>query len=358
MRRKINFETWIVLPTVLLLVISLTILSSLVPNEIITHFLFVIAGIVLFLLTSRIDYRIFIPFSKLIYAIIISLLLLTFLLGETTRGSIRWLQIGTLTIQTSEIIKPLMIVSLALFAINLNFHKPFQILKYAVISSLPVFLVFQQPDLGSALVLGFIAFSIAFARGLPLKTVGLMLIMLVLTFPLFFNILKPYQQDRLRIFSNPLLDPLGSGYSVIQSVIAVGSGKVFGRGLGHGTQSQLRFLPERHTDFIFASLAEELGFIGSILILLGYFALLNSLLNVANNSSDKAGALIVLGFFSMILFQVVVNIGMNVGLLPVTGITLPLISSGGSSLLSVMISLGIAHSVALQKKPIKTIEIH
>ena len=165
-----------------------------------------------------------------------------------------------------------------------------------------------------------------------------------------WRFLKDYQRARVLSFLNPYSDPLGTGYNVIQAVISVGSGKFFGRGLGRGTQSHLYFLPERHSDFIFASLAEELGFLGASLLLVFYFLLLFQILKIAKNAADDFGFLIVTGVFSHLSFQILVNIGMNLGLLPITGITLPLVSTGGSSLLATMVSLGLVENVGRSRR--------
>lgn len=358
MIKRTQIDPWIIAPIIVLLLFSFTILRSVLPSEAGRHLLFSIAGISAFFFVSQIDYRTYIPLSKLFYILSILFLVLTFIFGEATRGSIRWIRIGSLTLQTSELIKPLMIISLAIFARKLNLGKISHLTFYITLALLPVFIVFLQPDLGSAMVLSVIGISIAIAKGVRLKIFVILFILASLLSPLLYKNLKPYQQERLNAYINPFSDPLGSGYSVIQSMIAIGSGKLVGRGLGHGTQSQLQFLPERHSDFIFASLAEELGFIGSILILVSYFVLLARLLQIARDAEDETGSLIITGVFLMLLFQIGVNIGMNVGILPITGITLPLISSGGSSMLSIMISLGLVHSVSLRKKPAKTIEIH
>lgn len=355
-RFKINL--WIIGPTVVLLLLSLTILRSVLPLEVGKQIIFCFLGILIFILVSQIDYRILFPLAKILYALSLLLLITTFLFGETTRGSVRWLQIGSFSFQTSEIVKPLMIFSLAAFAKELNLKKYLHLFLFLFLLLLPVWLVLIQPDLGSALVITGIGIAIAFASGISLRIFSLALLSFILFLPGGYKLLKPYQQDRILAFINPFSDPLGSGYSVIQSMIAVGSGKLVGRGLGHGIQSQLRFLPERHSDFIFASLAEELGFIGSFLVLGSYALLLYQILKISKESADDFGSLIALGVFFMIFFQAVINIGMNIGILPITGITLPLISAGGSSLLAVMVSLGITHSISARRKPPKTIEIH
>lgn len=358
MNKRFNIDLWILGPILILILISFIILRSVFPDEIGKHITVSIVSIAVYFILTLINYRSLITTSKIVYFFGLSLLILTFIFGELTRGSVRWIKLGSLTIQTSEIIKPLMIFSFSAFLQKRNLNILLNVFLYTALVAVPVFLVLKQPDLGSALVLIVIGISIAFAAGMSIRIMVSSLIIFALLTPMIFQLLQPYQQDRINAFIDPFSDPLGSGYSVIQSMIAVGSGKLFGRGLGHGTQSQLQFIPERHSDFVFAALAEELGFIGAMIVLASYALLLNYLIKMAREIKDTFGKLITIGVYSMILFQVVVNIGMNIGLLPITGITLPLISSGGSSQLAVMMSLGLAQSVARKRKSPKTIEIH
>lgn len=357
MRKPPIIDPWIVAPILILLVFSLVVLRSVFPEAASQQLLFAVAAIAAFFIISQIDYRILSQLSRFFYVFACALLVATFMFGRVTRGSVRWIEIGKLTIQPSEFIKPVMILFLANFVCTRSLRQTKNLLLYALLTALPVVLVFIQPALGNSLVLLIIGVSIAFTARTPLKAFVATIGGVTLSLPLVFKMLKPYQQDRLRGFINPFSDPLGSGYNVIQSMIAVGSGKLFGRGLGHGTQSQLRFLPEPYSDFIYASLAEELGFIGAIIVLISYFVLFYRLLDSVGEGFDPLGNHLIVAVLSMLLFQVTVNIGMNIGLLPITGITLPLISSGGSSLLATMISLGIAQSVIGRNKRPQTIEI-
>jgi rod shape determining protein RodA len=223
--------------------------------------------------------------------------------------------------------------------------------------AIPALLIFKQPDLGSTLVVAAFWWAIFFAADLPLKYFIGTTVAALASLPLVWRFLAEYQKQRITAFLNPYADPRGSGYHLLQSIIAVGSGGFFGRGLGRGIQSQLRFLPESNTDFIFASLAEELGLAGSALLLIAYFLLLKRLLFIARQAPDNFSQLLTVGVFAMMLFQLLVNIGMNLGILPITGITLPLVSSGGSSLLATMISLGLVHNISRQQLPLKSLEI-
>lgn len=356
MKRRL-FDPWLVIPVIILSLFSIVVLRSVLPQESGRQLIFLSFSLLGFFIFLRIDYKLLAQFSKMLYVLAILLLSLTFVFGRATRGSIRWLEIGPLTIQPSELIKPVMILFLA----NLTAEKDIKIFKnfafFLITALLPVALVFIQPDLGSSMVLIFIGISIAFSAGVPMRILGMLSLLAAGSFPLIYRLLKSYQQSRLQAFLNPYSDPLGSGYHVIQSMIAVGSGKLIGRGLGHGTQSQLRFLPERHSDFIFASLGEELGFVGGSIVLVCYLLLLFRLLQFIKKGTDDLGNQLLIGVFSMIFLQSIINIGMNLGLLPITGITLPLMSSGGSSMISTFASLALAQSVISRNFKIDTIEI-
>ena len=222
---------------------------------------------------------------------------------------------------------------------------------------LPALLIFFQPDLGSSLVLLFSWLGILIGAGFDWRLAVLGGATLLSSPFLFWRFLQDYQQQRILSFLNPTSDPLGAGYNLIQATVAVGSGQFLGRGLGRGTQSHLRFLPERHTDFIFASLAEELGFLGSAVLIFALVVLLWRILVIAQKSRDQFGFLISLGIFSLIFTQTFINIGINLGILPITGITLPLVSYGGSSLLAISICLGIIQNINQHAKKTPIIEI-
>lgn len=322
--------------------LSLTMIWSLSPQLFLHQLLFIIIGLILFFFFSRIDGEAFRGFSWLVYLLSLVFLFSTFIFGQITRGAVRWIEVGAFTFQPSELIKPFVIFFFACFLAEIDKID----LKALFLSFLlllpPLFLVFIQPDLGSSLVILVSWLGIVFAGGLNfLLLLGGSFLFLILT-PLFWFLMKSYQRERILSFLNPYKDPLKTGYHVIQSMIAVGSGGLFGRGLGRGSQSQLLFLPERQTDFIFASLVEELGFVGGCLLLLAYGLLFYRILKIGLRSTSRLTQLFCLGFFSQMIFQVFVNIGMNMGMVPITGVTLPLVSYGGSSLVATMIGLGIA----------------
>lgn len=214
-----------------------------------------------------------------------------------------------------------------------------------LLTAIPAFLILRQPDLGTALVLFPIFLSMLFVFGAEIKHIAVFIMTGFLSFPVFWHILRPYQRQRLLVFINPNTDPLGAGYTIIQSKIAVGSGRLLGKGWLSGTQNYLNFLPERHTDFIFSVVGEEWGFVGSMILLALYFLLIKRMLRMLDMTENIYGRLLIAGVATMIFLQVVVNVGMTIGLFPVVGITLPLISYGGSSLLTTFIGIAIVLNV-------------
>ncbi len=300
---------------------------------------FAVVGLALFYLISFLDIKILQGVSGWIYWLIILLLLFVMFLGFETRGSIRWIPLGIFNIQPSEFAKPALVLFLANFWV---YRVPSW--KNIFISlcwyGLPAFLIFEQPDLGTFLTVSMIWVGLLFVSKISLKKIILIAIILVISMPIFWFYLHDYQKQRIFSFLSPHADPLGSGYNIIQSTISVGSGGVFGQGLGWGTQSRLQFLPEFRTDFIFASIAEEFGFIGSILIISTYLTIFLYSLKANMDHTDRFSYLVVYGVIVMLFFQTIVNIGMNMGIFPITGITLPLVSYGGSSVVSTLICLG------------------
>ncbi|MDP3733259.1 MAG: rod shape-determining protein RodA, partial [Candidatus Daviesbacteria bacterium] len=310
---------------------------------------YVVAGFMLFLFISQLDLHALRKFINPLYIFESLLLIIVLIWGYETRGSIRWIPLGFFNIQPSEFAKPVLILLLASFW-SKNVPNWTNIFKSLALISPFVILIFKQPDLGSSLTLIAIWFGVLFASRVSIKKVFILTLIVALVIPSSWQFLRDYQRQRIIGFLAPDADPLGRGYNLIQSTIAVGSGQLLGRGLGRGTQSRLRFLPEHRTDFIFASIAEEMGFLGSFVILIIYLYLLSFCLKVASKVRDNFNFLLVFGVFAMLTFQIFVNIGMNIGLLPITGITLPLISYGGSSMVATFICLGIVASVASGSK--------
>jgi rod shape determining protein RodA len=307
--------------------------------------IFALIGISIFFIVAQIDFRIYKKLLSHLYIICLLLLTVIIFVGSEARGATRWIEFGIFRLQPSELVKPLIVIFFAGFIekyslSNLKYYL-FSIILLAPI----VVLVTKQPDLGSAIVIFLIWLTIIFAAKIKPSYLIFSGITLFVCMPVIWRILESYQRERIIAFFDPSRDPLGSGYNVIQSTIAVGSGQIFGRGFGQGTQSHLQFLPEYSTDFIFAALSEELGLIGAFILISVLFFLILKGYQIAQNSSSLFGSLIVIGVITSILIQAVINIGMNVGILPVAGVTLPLISYGGSSLISTLIGLGLVASV-------------
>lgn len=343
-----------IIPVIIILALSLSILGSISLELLFSQLLFLFVSLLVGAVGYKFYYLNHSSLAKIYYLLSLGLLLLPFIFGAVTRGSVRWIQLGAFTVQPSELIKPLLIIIFAWFLSSRHaWPRPIQFLLYLGLVVLPAGLIYFQPDLGSALVVLAIWLGMLFVSDWPLRYFFGVLAAAAALVPLAITLLQPYQQQRLLTFLNPYEQAGSSGYQVIQSMVAVGSGGLFGRGLGQGVQSQLKFLPERHTDFIFAALAEELGFFGACVLILAYFWLLKKILLTASQAPDNFSYLIVMGCFFMLGFQALVNLGMNLGLLPVTGITLPLVSGGGSSLLSVMFSLGLISNIRCHR-PVKT----
>lgn len=343
---------WSILISSLLLVsIGILVIYSTSRDFAIQQFIFTLAGLLFFLALSQLDLLFLRKLINPLYIFTVLLLITVLILGYETRGSIRWIPLGIINIQPSEFAKPVLILMLASFWIK-NSPSWSNIFKSLLLSLPFILLIFKQPDLGTALTLAAIWIGILFASRISFKKALTLLLIAFMVIPVGWFFLQDYQKQRIMGFLQPEIDPLGQGYNLIQSTIAVGSGQILGMGLGRGTQSRLQFLPEHRTDFIFAATAEEMGFFGSIIILSIYLYLLISCLRVANQSGDKFNYLLAIGVFSMLLFQTFVNVGMNVGILPITGITLPLISYGGSSLIVTLACLGLVSSVAKNRKKI------
>lgn len=331
----------LLIAVITLLIFSLTSIWSTANFNFTDQLLFSIIALLLIFTISRFDLCLIFAFSNLYYILSIVLLIATLLIGGVTRGSTRWIDLGFYSLQTSEIIKPLLVLFFAKFISTHPPKKISNIIFYLILTALPVGLIFIQPDLGSALVILTFSLGILFISGLRYRHLLLGALMSLIIFLPLFNLLRPYQQVRLKSFINPYSDPSDTGYNIIQSIIAIGSGQIIGLGVKQGTQSHLKFLPERYTDFIYASFAEEFGIIGSSLLIICFITILLFLLKLATKLSDPNEIALCLGIFSIFFFQSVTNLGMNLGIMPVTGITLPFVSYGGSSLISFGILLGL-----------------
>lgn len=271
------------------------------------------------------------------------LFLFSSFLGPSIRGATRWFILFGTQFQPSELVKPFMLVSFAYFIIKYPPRTVRNIFIQTILFIIPFLIIFRQPDLGSGIVYTLFWTGMMVAGGVPLWLFGVAVALFGALLPVLWHTLREYQKNRILTFLSPALDPSGAGYNALQSMIAVGSGQLFGRGLGLGTQSHLRFLPEYHTDFIFATLVEELGFVGGGMLLLFYTLLLWRVMKLfLKKDTDNAYLFVFsVGLLTMMLSQIVINTGMNMGMFPITGITLPLVSYGGSSVLSVFSAFGI-----------------
>ncbi|MBI3985164.1 MAG: rod shape-determining protein RodA [Candidatus Levybacteria bacterium] len=347
----------LVIPVLILVALSLVTLFSLNVTFFSGQLALFVLSIIAFLFFSQSNYKTASVFAKPIY--IISIIALTFvlILGIESRGAVRWVEILGFRLQFSEVLKPFLAISLASYLSRIKVFDFRSFAKIFLFLTPIFFLIFFQPDLGNALLYAIVVFLSVIYLGFPLKYFLASLIPFILTIPLFWNFLHDYQRQRILTFLNPSSDPLGTSYNVIQSIIAVGSGMIMGKGIGQGSQSSLRFLPERQTDFIFATISESLGMIGVIIVLICFAVLLYRILQIFFNTNDNFCKTFSAIVFLTFLVQIFVNIGMNVGLLPIVGVTLPFVSYGGSSLLSNFIFLGLLNSINKSLKEKDILEI-
>ncbi|MGD1701213.1 rod shape-determining protein RodA [Dapis sp. BLCC M229] len=400
-RRKSPLSNWRNIDWSLLLVyIGMTIfggvmIQSVERNQGLTdwwqHWLTGGVGLILALIIARCRYEFLVNWKWVIYILTNISLIAVQIIGTSALGAQRWINVAGFHVQPSEFAKVGVIITLAAILSSMTRVKLFDFFKVLIITAVPWLLVFLEPNLGTSLIFAAITMgmlywgnvnlgwlillvspifsAILYSIYFPAWVAWITLMALIawrslpwgwLWFPvvaginilsgnlgqILWDLLKDYQKDRLTGFLNPEQDPLGTGYHLIQSRIAIGSGQLFGRGLYQGTQTQLNFIPEQHTDFIFSAIGEELGFIGCLLVLLAFWFICMRLVIIAQTAQDNFGSLIAIGVLSMLIFQVFVNIGMNIGLAPVTGIPLPLLSYGRSALLSNFIALGLVESVA------------
>ena len=298
------------------------------------------------------EYRFYLDFAYIVYAVAFFFLLVVMGYGIITSGAQRWIKIGSISFQPSEFVKISLILALAKF-----FQRPPAREGYSLkdlplpflLLLLPTGLILKQPDLGTSIILLLVFFSILIfvkIRWTSLLTIGLVGAAIL---PLSWSLLKEYQKRRITTFFNPELDPLGAGYHIIQSKIAVGSGGIIGKGFMKGTQCRLGFLPEQQTDFIFSALGEEWGLIGSLIVVGLYFILVLWGLHIAVQSKDRFGAILSFGVVAMLFWHIFINIGMVLGMMPVVGIPLPLVSYGGSFLLSTFIGIGLLLNVSMRR---------
>jgi rod shape determining protein RodA len=358
-RLIMNFD-WTLLVTVVLIVVIgvVNIYSSTFPHTgnfkplYLKQIYWLILGMVLMFSILSFDYRTLIRYAYPFFLFCLILLTLVMFLGRSSSGSQRWLQLGFFSFQPSELTKIALILALTRFFTeedNPHGHGLRDLLVPFLIFIIPALLVFKQPDLGTVVLLVLIYVSILAFIGVHLRTWITLGVGCVALAPLLWHFLKDYQKTRLLTFLNPDLDPLKTGYHIIQSKIAVGSGTFFGKGFLQGTQSQLHFLPEQHTDFIFSVLAEEWGFMGSFILLFLILLLISRGLKIAYTSKDRAGAILAIGISAMIFWQSFINVGMVLGIVPVVGVPLPLLSYGGTSIVASFIGIGILMNISMRR---------
>ncbi|HCJ45393.1 MAG: rod shape-determining protein RodA [Candidatus Moranbacteria bacterium CG_4_10_14_3_um_filter_41_65] len=339
----------------LLLGVSLLTLYSISSVSGVDYFLkqsiFIVFGIAVMMFITFLDYRHIRKYSTLLYFSMLFVLLAVLFFGRTVNGTAGWVSFGLFQVQPVEFSKVVLIIFLASFISKKKSElgEWARVIVSFVLSITLIFLVLKQPDLGSSLVLGAIWVSMILSSGLRMKHLIVLTILgLTLTLGSWF-VLADYQKDRINTFLHPELDPRGSGYNVLQAIVAVGSGGITGKGVGHGSQSQLNFLPEKHTDFIFAVISEELGLIGAFFVVSVYGIILYRIKRIGEMASDNFGYLVSVGIFTMLFVQIIINVGMNIGLMPVTGIPAPFLSYGGSSLVATFFSVGLLLNI-YQKK--------
>jgi len=313
--------------------------------------LWLVIGLACFFIISGFNYRKLWDANYFIYAAALFFLFLVFVLGIVRLGAQRWLRFAWFNFQPSEFAKLAIIIFLARYFSRKSVNDTsllsgkFGIFRGIILPfifvAIPMFLIIEQPDLGSGIMLMLVFVCLLYLTNVRLKYIFVLLISLILPLPFFWNLLHNYQKQRLLVFLNPNIDPLGAGYTIIQSRIAIGSGGFFGRGWLSGSQSQLYFLPESHTDFIFATFSEQWGFLGSCLLILMYYLIIRQGFVIAQRTQDDFGRLLAYGISLLLALQVFINIAMNMGLAPVVGLPLPLMSYGGSSVLATFIALSI-----------------
>ena len=353
MHRYLRNLDWILIGTIVLLTaIGMVLIASATHGDAVVsgsnrfvqrQGLFLLVDLILAAGIISQDYHSLKRIALPLYVLTLLLLLAVMFFGHASLGAQRWIRIGPVTFQPSEFSKAFMIVCLAAFLDGrseyLEQWKDY--LPACLFMLAPFVLVLRQPDLGTALVFAAIGFSMFWVCGFKMKWIAALTGAFVCAAPVLWQFLHEYQKNRIRVFLDPELDPFGAGYHVIQSKIAIGSGMLWGKGWMQGTQSQLDFLPENHTDFIFAVAGEEFGFVGAVVILLLYMVLIWRGLTVALNAEDRFGTLLAAGITGMYLFHVLVNIGMTIGIMPVTGVPLPFLSYGVSSLTTNMLLAGL-----------------
>jgi len=308
-------------------------------------------GVIFLVITISIPYRKFLDAAYILYAVNVLLLALVLIMGHIRLGAQRWFSIGGFAFQPSEFMKISFILALSVYVAQKKgaMESVKSLIAPSIMLAVPFILVLLQPDLGTALLLVPVFFAILLVGGARPKYLIRMVLFGLACMPVYWHFLRDYQRQRLLVFVDPNVDPLGAGYTIIQSKIAVGSGGLIGKGWLNGTQNQLNFIPERHTDFIFSVIGEEWGFFGALALVLAYMLIVNRAFSIGNLTSDRYGKCISAGIALLLGLQVAINIGMTIGLMPVVGIPLPLVSYGGSSLLATLVAVGLLLNIGMRR---------
>lgn len=351
-----KFDKVLFVSVLLVLLIGLFVLYSASSNYqsrdvVVRQLVWILVGLVLLCLVLHIDYQRVTTIFYLLYAANIVFLVLVLFLGKAKGGAHRWITIGAFNFQPSELVKITLVLALSSYIWRRR-HEVAKIsflLRVFALALPAFFLILVEPDLGTALLLIPVILAMLFIAGAKLTHLFGITIVGIGSFPIFWHFLRDYQKQRLLVFINPNIDPLGSGYTIIQSKIALGSGGLIGKGWLSGTQNQLNFLPERHTDFIFSVVGEEWGFLGALFLIFLYFLIVYRGTKIMEASASMHGRVIAAGFITLFALQVIINIGMTIGFLPVVGLTLPLISYGGSSLITTLMALGFLLNVGMKR---------
>jgi rod shape determining protein RodA len=358
-RRLRHFDFWLLGSAAILVIFGIVMIRSAVADNASLadtpqrQALYALIGLVILLVVTVIDYHAWRSVTRVLFIGVLGLLLYLEFTGLESFGAQRWFRVGSITIQPSEIAKISLIIILADdIARNEDRLRSWGgILRTLVLAAIPAVVILREPDLSTAILTMVLWVALAFAAGMPPKYIAVMAVAAVLipAVALAFNLFQAYQLKRLALFFMPEADP-DAAYNIKQALIAIGSGGWFGQGYGHGTQIQLRFLKVRHTDFIFSAMSNEFGFVGNIVFFLLLGFVVYRCLVAARNARDTYGALIGYGVATLIFYQAAFNIGMNLNLLPVAGLPLPFISSGGSSLWSILMGIGLVESTVLYRK--------
>ncbi|MBI4774863.1 MAG: rod shape-determining protein RodA [Deltaproteobacteria bacterium] len=357
-RRLVKHFDWVLL--VMMVVLCVVGLANLYSTTVLSmgktifykQLMWFTIGFAIVFLSLLFNYHTLEQFALPLYGVTLLLLAATLVIGPTVSGSKRWLVLGPMTVQPSELAKLTLIIVLARIFYRKDLHESLgfrDLILPVCVMGAPALLILKEPDLGTAIMFFFVGGSIVLFIRVRWQVVAAFAGILLTSLPFVWKMLKQYQKSRILTFFNPDWDPLGAGYHVTQSKIAVGSGRMAGKGFLSSTQSNLNFLPEHHTDFAFSVLAEEWGFLGSVLVILLYLALIAWGLRVGRRSKDTFGALLTVGIVAMIFWPMVINIGMVTGIMPVVGIPLPLISYGGSNAVTTLFALGLLMNISMRR---------